>query len=86
LELRADGTFSHKGVTHGTWSWDGKRAVFQPTVFGSQSRDEMQAAAEASGRVFSLGFLFEPFELVGEGEALVTPDPNSLIYTEYRRI
>jgi hypothetical protein len=86
LEIREDGTFSHKKVTEGTWTLEADRIRFQPTAFGGKTHDEMRTASEDAGRVFTLGFLFEPFELVLDGETLVTPDPKSLIYTVYRRV
>jgi hypothetical protein len=82
LELREDGTFV-KQITVGTYEVDGERVIFRPLRFGGQTLDEMQRVAEEMGRYFGLAFVFNNFELLIEGEVLVTPDPTALIYTVY---
>jgi hypothetical protein len=84
LVLRGDGTFKRQ-VTEGTWELAGQRIVFTPTTFGGESLEKMKARTEEMGRVFTLGFVFKPFELVVEHESLVSPDPDALIITEFRR-
>ncbi|AIE85708.1 hypothetical protein [Fimbriimonas ginsengisoli] len=84
LALRGDGTFKRQ-VTEGTWEVEGERVVFKPTTFGGESLEKMKSRTEEMGRTFTLGFVFAPFELAIEGEALVTPDENAIIVTEFRR-
>lgn len=84
LLLRADGTFKRQ-VTEGVWTTDGKTVRFEPTTFGGESKETMRARTEEMGRMFTLGFVFNPFELAIDGDALVTPDEDALIVTEFRR-
>jgi hypothetical protein len=84
LDLRPDGTFT-KQVTEGTWEIEGERVVFHPTKFGGKTLDEMRTAAEEMGRAFGLAFVFIDFELLIQGDVLVTPDTNALIYTQFSR-
>ncbi len=84
LLLRPDGTFKRQ-VTEGNWTADGQTVRFEPTTFGGETREKMRARTEEMGRTFTLGFVFNPFELSIEGDALVTPDEDALIVTEFRR-
>jgi hypothetical protein len=86
LDLRPDGTFSHKGISHGTWSSDGDRVLLHPMKFGNQTREEMERAATDSGRAFTLAFLFDPFELRCKGGALYSPDESALIFLCYQPV
>lgn len=83
LELRADGSFQRQ-LTTGTWEVDGNAVTFHPELFGGESFEDMKRKAEAMGRMFGLAFVFDPFVLHREGNALVTPDEGSAIYTEFR--
>jgi len=84
LELRPDGTFKRQ-VTEGSWHQDDGKIVFEPKTFGGETKESMQQRAEESGRVFGLGFVFNPFELFIEGETLLTPDDGGPLVTEFRR-
>lgn len=84
LELRPDGTFKRQ-ITEGTWQEKGDRIVFQPTAFGGETMEAMRARTEEMGRMFTLAFVFNPFELKIEGDALATPDEDAVIVTEFRR-
>jgi hypothetical protein len=84
LLLRDDGTFV-KQVTEGTWREDGARLVFTPKKFGGKTKEEMQQAAEEMGRAFGLAFVFNEFDLLVQGETLVTSDDRALIYIEFTR-
>lgn len=84
LLLREDGTFKRQ-VTEGTWRVDAERVVFQPDTFGGETLETMRTRVEEMGRTFTLAFVFSPFELLIEGDALVTPDENAVIVTEFRR-
>jgi len=85
LELRADGTFSHKSTTEGRYTCAGDHVSFVPTVVSGLTEDQMRRSAEEAGRVFGLAWLFTPFELKVQGEILVTPDERAVVYTEYVR-
>jgi len=84
LLLREDGTFKRQ-VTEGTWKQQGNEIVFSPVSFGGETKAQMQARTEEMGRMFTLSFVFSPFSLKVEGEALVTPDPDVVVITEFRR-
>jgi hypothetical protein len=84
LALRGDGTFKRQ-ITEGTWEVLGNKVIFTPTTFGGETLEKMKARTEEMGRMFTLAFVFNPFELLIEGEALVTPDESAIIITEFRR-
>jgi len=84
LLLREDGTFKRQ-VTEGTWKLTGNEIVFSPVSFGGETKDQMKARTEEMGRMFTLAFVFSPFSLLVEGDALVTPDQDAVIVTEFRR-
>ncbi len=83
LDLLPNGRFLLKDAIAGKYTVSGDRVRFVVEVFGGQTLPQMRANSESNGRVFGLAFLFDPFELVIVGESLVTPDPNSVLYTEY---
>jgi hypothetical protein len=83
LELRADETFVFKKATVGRYRVDGVNVFFTVELFGGQSLQQMRDKAAEMERTFGLAFLFDPFELVLEGDKLVTPATGSPIYVEY---
>jgi hypothetical protein len=85
LDMREDGTFQRQ-VTEGTWRVDGNKVIFTPNKFGGKTAEEMQRAADEQGRAFGLAFVFNKFELLIDGDCLLSPDESSLIYTEFSRI
>lgn len=84
LLLRPDGTFKRQ-VTEGTWKSENGKVIFTPTTFGGETEEKMRARTEEMGRTFTLAFVFKPFELVIEGDALVTPDESAVIITVFKR-
>jgi hypothetical protein len=83
LELRADETFVFKKATAGRFRVDGLTVYFTVESFGGQTLQQMRDKAAEMERTFGLAFLFDPFELVVEGDKLVTPATGSPIYIEY---
>ena len=84
LLLRPDGTFKRQ-VTEGTWKLSGDEVLFSPVSFGGETKEQMRARTEEMGRMFTLAFVFSPFTLLVDGDALVTPDPDAVVITEFRR-
>ena len=85
LEIRADGRFIYKKASEGTYEIAKDRVLFRVETFGGQTLQQMRDRAEEANRTFGLAFLFDPFELVIEGDALVTPDKRSPLYVAYER-
>src|SRR4051812_43832544 len=69
LLLRPDGTFKRQ-VTEGTWQLKGHEVIFSPVSFGGETQEQMRARTEEMGRMFTLAFVFSPFSLLVDGEAL----------------
>lgn len=85
LELRTDGTFTYKGSTDGKYLVAGNTISLLPTSVSGSTLADMERAASEAGRVFGLSWLFAPFELLIEGDVLVTAETRSVIYTEFVR-
>lgn len=83
LELKPDGKFVWKKATEGAYQISGNKVLFTVETFGGQSLQQMRDRAEEMNRTFGLSFLFNPFELVIEGDRLVTPEESSVFYVEY---
>lgn len=86
LELLPNGQFVFKEATVGRYRLERSILFFEPQRFQGKTLAEMKAHCERSGHAFRLGFLFDPFQLQIEEEALVSTDPRSVIFTVYRRI
>ena len=55
LELRADGTFKHRGALEGSFVIEGARVRCLPSSFDGMTHASMRKRAEESGREFGLG-------------------------------
>jgi hypothetical protein len=84
LEIRADGTFTHKTLTEGTWTLEGDVLSLTPQTFSGKTFDEQERECEEMGRQFRFAFVYEPFQLKLEGGLLVTVG-TGLIATVYER-
>jgi len=80
LEILPDRRFVYKKASVGAYEVAGDRVVFRAETFGGQTLQQMRDRAEEANRTFGLAFLFDPFELMIEGDTLVTPDSRSPIF------
>lgn len=78
LELFPNRSFNYKAATKGSCELREDRIVFKPTELGGQTREGMEAAAMSAGRAFTLGWLFNPFELIIEGADLVSNESQTV--------
>ena len=86
LEVRADATFTYKGVTRGVCRLEGDKILLQPTEVSGQTLESMQEAAAQDGRAFTLGWLFASFRLTRDNGDLVSEGESQTIYTRFSRI
>lgn len=85
LELREDGTFRHRGALEGCFTIDGKRLRLVPSSFDGLTHETMRSRAEAAGREFGLGWLFDPIELEIEDDGLIVTAGPSVVQVAYTR-
>lgn len=85
LELRADGTFRHRGALEGCYSVEGDTVRCVPESFDGMSHDSMRKRAEDAGREFGLGWIFDPFELTIEGDGTMATVSESVVQVAYTR-
>jgi hypothetical protein len=85
LELRADGTFKHRGALEGSYRMDGNRLQFAPASFDGMTHEEMRQRAEDAGREFGLGWLFDPFELEIEPDGTMATVNEGVVQVAYTR-
>ena len=85
LELRADGTFRHRGALEGAFALDGTRLRCVPSSFDGMTHDAMRGRAEDAGREFGLGWLFDAFELEIEADGTLATVGESVVQIAYVR-
>lgn len=85
LELRADGTFKHRGALEGHCTVEGSRVRCAPASFDGMTHESMRKRAESSGREFGLGWLFDPFELELEPDGTMATVTASVVQVAYTR-
>lgn len=85
LELRADGTFKHRGALEGCFDLDGETLRFAPASFDGMTHESMRERAEDAGREFGLGWLFNPFELAIEADGTMATVAEGVVQVAYTR-
>ena len=85
LELRADGTFRHRGALEGRVHLEGCRLRFEPASFDGMTYEAMRARAEDAGREFGLGWIFDPFELEIEDDGTMATVTTGVVQVAYTR-
>ena len=85
LDLRADGTFRHRGALEGRYSVEGGTVRCVPSSFDGMTHESMRARAEDAGREFGLGWIFDPFELAIEGDGTMATVSGSVVQVAYTR-
>jgi len=85
LELRADGTFRHRGALEGKVRVEGDRLSFEPVSFDGMTHDAMRARAEDAGREFGLDWIFDPFELELEEDGTMATVSSGVVQVAYTR-
>jgi len=85
LELRADGTFRHRGALEGCVLLKGGRLQFEPASFDGMTKEAMRARAEDAGREFGLAWIFEPFELEIEEDGTMATVTTGVVQVAYTR-
>ena len=85
LELRADGTFRHRTALEGCYSVEGETVRCVPAAFDGMTHASMRERAEAAGREFGLGWIFDPFELQIEGDGTMATVSESVVQVAYTR-
>ena len=83
LELRADGSFRHRGAVEGLFAIEGDRLRCIPASFDGMTHAAMRARAEEAGREFGLGWLFDPFELVIEADGGLATVSEGVVQVVY---
>lgn len=85
LELRADGTFKHRGALEGSFGLEGNLLRFSPVSFDGMTHEAMRERAEDAGREFGLGWLFDPFELEIEADGTMATVNEGVVQVAYTR-
>ena len=85
LELRADGTFRHRGALEGAFFLEGDRLRFSPASFDGMTHESMRQRAEDAGREFGLGWLFDTFELEIEPDGTMATVNEGVVQVAYTR-
>ena len=85
LELRADGTFRHRGALEGLVSLDGDVLRFAPVSFDGMTHESMRERAEEAGREFGLGWIFDPFEIEIEADGTLATVSQGVVQVAYVR-
>ncbi len=85
LELRADGTFRHRGALEGRFALDGSTLRFAPVSFDGMTHESMRERAKDAGREFGLGWLFDPFEIEIEADGTMATVCEGVVQVAYTR-
>jgi hypothetical protein len=85
LELRADGTFRHRGALEGSYKLEDGLLKFKPASFDGMTHEGMLQRAEEAGREFGLGWLFDPFEMVIEADGTMATVCDGVVQVAYTR-
>ncbi len=85
LELRADGTFRHRGALEGRYTVEGALVRCAPTSFDGMTHESMRGRAEDAGREFGLAWIFDPFDLEIEDDGTMATVSPSMVQVAYTR-
>lgn len=85
LELRADGTFRHRGALEGKYTIRESRLQFEPESFDGMTHAGMRERAEDAGREFGLAWLFDPFVLEIEDDGAMATCSEGVVQVVYTR-